>query len=507
MGWLNRLNPTPAFPPYTGPYKVGSAHVEIPTADLECPSPAPDGAQPTVAFRIFYPCQQDSKEPGVRWIPDPQREYIGAYARFLGANSVFANSFAIFPQLLYYITIPVHRDAHILEPPTQNKRWPVMVFSHGLGGSMNAYSHLVGSLASHGIVVIAPDHRDGSSPISFVSDPKTGKSTSVEYRRLPHKPSTEVYEGRDEQLRIRLWELGLIHSALIKLDSGLPLKNLRRTSKHNHSTDTLSQFTNLLSVRDPGSISYAGHSFGAASMVQFIKSTFYHKSTPQDSSYKPLFTPSPSSDLVRQITPSTSVTLLDLWTLPLQSPGTAWLREKPMPSYHSPEGGSRLLAILSEAFYKWSANLNETIRTVAKPKTTSNTFPNQPGPHIFYPVASAHLSQSDFGVLFAWVTTKIFGAKEPERVLKLNVRAILQTLRNSGVEVAETSFMDREVEREDGKGARDEEILSREKGVVRDWISLGTEAGAHGHEQVSKGPADAVVEGEVLGEVVQEEER
>jgi platelet-activating factor acetylhydrolase len=95
MTWLNRLNPTPAFPTHTGPYKVGSVDVEIPTSDLESPSVnAPPGDLPTIAFRIFYPCKQDSNEKAVRWIPSPQREYVSAYARFLGANSAFAGVFS-----------------------------------------------------------------------------------------------------------------------------------------------------------------------------------------------------------------------------------------------------------------------------------------------------------------------------------------------------------------------------------------------------------------------------
>lgn len=94
MSWFSRFNPTPAFPPYTGPYKVGSVDVEIPAADLDSPSPAPDSSLATVAFRIFYPCEPSSLERPVKWIPNPQRGYVGAYARFLGANSAFSDIFA-----------------------------------------------------------------------------------------------------------------------------------------------------------------------------------------------------------------------------------------------------------------------------------------------------------------------------------------------------------------------------------------------------------------------------
>jgi len=374
---------------------------------------------------------------------------------------------------------------------------------------MNAYSHLCGSLSSHGLVVVAPDHRDGSCPVSFVTDPQTKKLQKVEYRKIAHKPSPETYEARDEQLRIRLWELGLIHDALLKVDKGSPLTNLQShlpsKRKATDNKDLLGMFVGRLDVHTPGSISFAGHSFGAASVVQFMKATFYPASDSQDPNYKPLFNPSRSSSIVRQVTSSTPVALLDLWNLPLLSPATAWTKAKPMPCYHSAEGGSRLVAILSDAFFKWKPNLRETLITVSKP--SNSNFPDQAGPHIFYPISSAHLSQSDFGVLFRWATTKIFGAKEPERVLRLNVRAILQTLRNSGIEVAATSALDRELAQNDvatAEGAdspHDLEILSTTKGTVRDWISLDTHMPL-GDEKEEKGPADAVVEGEVLGEVI-----
>ena len=95
MTWLQNLNPVPAFPAYTGAHKVGSIDVEIPTSELENPSAeAPPTDVPTVAFRVFYPCRKDSEQKHVKWIPSPQREYIGAYARFLGANSAFAGVFS-----------------------------------------------------------------------------------------------------------------------------------------------------------------------------------------------------------------------------------------------------------------------------------------------------------------------------------------------------------------------------------------------------------------------------
>ncbi|KAF1851364.1 uncharacterized protein K460DRAFT_269662 [Cucurbitaria berberidis CBS 394.84] len=522
MTWLHRLNPTPTFPAHTGPYKVGSIDVEIPTSELKSPTvDTPPADLPTVAFRIFYPCTQESNQKAARWIPSPPREYVSAYARFLGANSAFASVFSLFPQLLYYISMPVHQNADILEPPQKSNRWPVLVFSHGLGGSRNAYSHICGSLASHGIVVVAPDHRDGSSPLSIHHTPEDkAKFKRVPYRPIAHKPSTEVYEARDEQLRIRLWELGMIHDALLKIDEGSQFKNVTGEHSKKGGKDTLAMFSNLLNVHEPGAVSFAGHSFGACTMIQFVKSVYYRTSSPAGG-YQPLYTPLDDSSISLQVTPASPVILLDLWTLPIQSPDTAWLRSKSMPCYDAAAGGSNLLAILSEGFKNWTPNFNETKRIVAKPLQSQT---KQPGPHIFYPISSAHLSQSDFGVLFPWLTTKVFGAREPERVLKLNTRAILQTLRESGIRVANTSAQDLEIdsaETKDQSLAQDTSILSRTADRVRGWVNLSADievgldlngvekvqgkslVGTPMEKIVSGSPGEAMVEGEVLGQVVE----
>lgn len=387
-----------------------------------------------------------------------------------------------------------------------------MIFSHGLGGSRNAYSHICGSLASHGVVVVAPDHRDGSSPVSFYHTLEDKQKTkSVDYQRIDHKPSTEVYEARDAQLRVRLWELGLIHDALLKIDDRKRINNVAEEQTNNGGKDMLTMFSHLLNVHEPGAIAFAGHSFGACTMVQFVKSVYYRPNA-QVPDYNPLFTPRDDSSIVRQVTPTSPVTLLDLWTLPIQSPATAWLRSKPMPSYDAAAGGSNLLAILSEGFYKWSSNLNETKRIIARPANSKA----QRGPHIFYPISSAHLSQSDFGVLFPWATAKVFGAKEPERVLRLNTRAILQVLRESGVEVGKTSLEDLEIDAAlaTEKGIdQDTTILSRKKDSVRGWINLSADddgAGATENKKrapspkVGAGPGEAVFQGEAMGQAVED---
>jgi len=449
--YLARLSPVPAFPEYTGPYKVGTVDVEIPVTDLHAPSPAPANAAdiPTVQFRVFYPAVPASSEKRISWLPNPQRHHVSAYTRFVGIGSTLADILSFLPRHLHYTTIPAHKNAEAAE--TESKRWPTMIFSHGLGGGRNSYSYIAGSLASHGVVVFCPEHRDGSAVVSFI---RLANQSSrffssqarrvVPYTRIPHQVNQEVYEARENQLRIRLWELGLVHDAVLAIDEGRKFTNLNLT------TPTLRQFVGRLDVHEPGHIIFGGHSFGAATVHQFLKCNYYADVPEVASMKQPLFTPAKESSTRRQITENNVTMLLDMWCLPLLAPNSKPLYDLPLPMYAdvpSAPGGRALLAVESETFHNWTEHLHVKAKLLS-PDPTSQTVTPQlferpsgiklPEPNFFYVLNAAHLSQSDFGILFPWLTKKIFDAEEPERALRLNLRAQLQLLRANNIPVART---------------------------------------------------------------------
>lgn len=366
---------------------------------------------------------------------------------------------SFFPRHLHYTLIPVNKNAQLLEPDTPNGRWPTVIFSHGLGGGRNTYSHLAGSLASHGVVVICPEHRDGSSVITFVRVPGAqdrffirNRRRVVPYTHVPHVETPETWAMRDHQLRIRLWELGLVHQAVLALNSGC-----QTITNMNLSTpkSSMEQFRDLLHVNEPGSIIWAGHSFGAATITQLLKSTYYAADPEVRSMEKPLFLPDLDCSLRRQITPRSITMLLDMWCFPLQSPDTTALFRRPLPVYAdepTAPGGAALLAVESQAFFDWTEHMHLTARLLSPDPSAPVVSPalfqrprsgvRQPEPYFFYVESSAHLNQSDFGVLFPLLTRRIFKATAPERVLRLNLRAQLQLLRINGVPVARTWFGD-----------------------------------------------------------------
>lgn len=504
---FSSLSPVNTFPAYKGKYEVGTVDVEIPVSELPVAGDAPEGAVKTIAFRIFYPCQKpgkgDTHRP-VRWIPQPQRATINAFATFLGAGSKLASFISFMPQQLFWIKLPAHRNAKILDPPTDSKRWPVTMFSHGLAGSRNTYSYICGDMASNGMVVIAMDHRDGSSPIQYVRATADSPATTVSAVKIPHTATSETYEGRDKQLRIRLWEASMTFEALMRIDAGQQVENMDENTSWSKKerTEVLRQFEGILDIHRPGKVSWAGHSFGAATTVQLLKSIFYYQERPKTS--KPLIVPNSDAAIIQQIMPESPALLLDMWCLPFRSPDQRWLLERPMPSYNAggPQGDN-ILSVLSEGFFKWSENREVTKQVIGVPQQTPATSTSPPladklklapniarvrdespassmrdsgygsdassaqrkpagqqtrskGPHMFYPLKSQHFNQSDFGVLFPWITKRFAKAEEPEHIIDLNVRAMVQVMREADIEVA---------------GETDPEILDTSK-KVRSWVHI-----------------------------------
>lgn len=402
-----------------------------------------------------------------------------------------------------YISIPVHKNAPLESPPPHipSGRWPVLVFDHGLGGSRNAYSHAAGSLASHGVVVICPEHRDGSAVLSLIRDPnaqdryfRRKTQRAVPYVRIGHTQTRGVWRARDKQIRLRCWELGLLMEALVGLDTGVAHiieSNMNGTTP----LSALQQFQAKLDVHEPGKIIFGGHSFGAATVVQLLKSTYYADREELASMAEPVFTPRADSAIRKQITEGNPTILLDMWCFPLVSKSSAPLLDLPLPAYAdvpTAPGGAAILAVESETFFKWTEHLhtkarilspNPTARVVSAADFERPSGVRLPEPNVFYVKNSAHLNQSDFGVLFPWVCKKVFGGDAPERVLRLNLRAALQFLRTNNVPVARTWAGDLV------EGAHVDKLDASNEGASKD-----VDDGIHDDKAILDRKADGAVE-------------
>jgi len=116
----------------------------------------------------------------------------------------------------------------------------------------------------------------------------------------------------------------------------------------------LEMFKGRLLVDKPGSIVFAGHSFGAATVTQFVKSVWYWPTLSSSPKFTALYTPVPPllkhfhPDEKSSETPPMTI-ILDLWTLPLLGNQTRQLWQLPLPG--------PAMGILSQEFFKWKDNL------------------------------------------------------------------------------------------------------------------------------------------------------
>ena len=170
----------------------------------------------------------------------------------LGARDIFgrfANALSFLLQHWALIPYPAKLGAAPAQPRAESfPRWqhgfPVVVFSHGLYGTVAMYSTLALELASHGFVVIAVQHNDGSGSWAL----------GANGREVPHRrPPKGAEEGhayvhfRRDQSEIRASEVAVVLDALPTLAAeGAPQYAL----------------PSLSGTMDYGRVLLAGHSFG-----------------------------------------------------------------------------------------------------------------------------------------------------------------------------------------------------------------------------------------------------
>ncbi|OWK13114.1 PLA2G7 [Cervus elaphus hippelaphus] len=100
-------------------------------------------------LRLYYPSQDDGHSDTL-WIPN--KEYFLGLSKFLGTHWLVGK---IMNLLFGSITIPAAWNA----PLRTGEKYPVIIFSHGLGAFRTIYSAVGIDLASHGFIVAAIEHR------------------------------------------------------------------------------------------------------------------------------------------------------------------------------------------------------------------------------------------------------------------------------------------------------------------------------------------------------------
>lgn len=95
-------------------------------------------------------------------------------------------------------SIPEGAPDPVFESVHNGRQLPVMIFSHGLAGSRTSYSQYCGTLASHGVLVAALEHRDGSALHTYVRSSRPGRRAAMKAFRNKAAAGATAAESSSE---------------------------------------------------------------------------------------------------------------------------------------------------------------------------------------------------------------------------------------------------------------------------------------------------------------------
>lgn len=162
---LSVLFPAVELPPIQGPYNVGIVDFYVPFDQ------SPKGLNKScaslsrnISVRILYPTlESPSKMPYLH--PDTADQFCRQTMRFGAPGPLKRCGWFLHQWRL--ARVQAKRNAQLLPGDHQ---FPVIAFSHGLGGTAELYSYQTMALAAHGNVVVSVTHQDGSAPVVKTAD-------------------------------------------------------------------------------------------------------------------------------------------------------------------------------------------------------------------------------------------------------------------------------------------------------------------------------------------------
>ncbi|KAF2156448.1 hypothetical protein K461DRAFT_310905 [Myriangium duriaei CBS 260.36] len=455
------------LPGYSGPYNVGTMEIEVPARSPQTFSHITRHGRhilhlKTVLFTVYYPTPGPPTNrkgnsytkvfhsPSRQlWLGRPRLGMMHGYSKFASLGWVGMPFFLP----LCWTKLPAWRNAplsnqvpkrgvkvqtgsrrksrakreRLTDPPADQEpvKYPLIVFSHGLGGTASMYSSICGELASYGNVVCAVEHRDGSGPRSYINHDPDETTSELDDELKGHNqlrgplklrdgydivdyifPQDNPYdtgptnkkgvdrELRDHQIDLRMAEVEEAYWILSTINSGnghvVAERNLRRKGFHASSSYGLdgvdwSSWRNRVYT---DSITALGHSFGAATVVEMLR----HQAD--------------------RFTWLSQGIILDIW-----SAGTRPVREETdTHRLHTP-----LLAINSEAFTYWKSNFDfvSKLTSEANPSPTWMTTIR----------GTIHMAPADIAILFPRLCSYIFKSTvDPHRALDLHIDQCLAFL-------------------------------------------------------------------------------
>jgi len=253
----------------TGPHAVGYQ-------DVMTPGPVDEGVYARLYYPSIHPLNETINKSDL-WPVWADDDYLIGFVKFMQAMLAKWPSWAPRGEYMYidqisYIAPMLHLGCtHVWKllngkvhipilknaPISTEKKWPVIVFSHGMGCNRFAYSRICTDLASHGFVVAATEHRDGSGSLSFTME--GGVKNWIPHRRITD--TEKEYSVRNQQLHTRVAEVKQTLDLVLKLNDDGECTNVLE-----EDFDP-SMFKNTMNISAPV---LAGHSYGGATTLMTL---------------------------------------------------------------------------------------------------------------------------------------------------------------------------------------------------------------------------------------------
>lgn len=210
-------------------------------------------------IRVYYPSSSsDDVNKWPKWLPDDS--YVAGIAGVLNLWPFIVRTLVWLMSGTVYV--PAVYGAPLLKK--QDKKLGCILLSHGLGGNRFLYTATCVELASHGFVVFAIEHRDGSACRTYYYQNKDeviqDKKTFIEHKKV--ELGSSHYSARNAQVHSRSEELKRATDLIHALNSGQPIKNILVDVEKTEFD--LKSFANNLDV---DRLTMLGHSFGAATAL------------------------------------------------------------------------------------------------------------------------------------------------------------------------------------------------------------------------------------------------
>ncbi|KAL1771432.1 platelet-activating factor acetylhydrolase [Sigmodon hispidus] len=235
---------------------TNSGHNKIPKGNGSYPVGCTDlmfgYANESVFLRLYYPAQDQDHFDTV-WIPN--KEYFFGLSKFLGTPHFVGN---ILSFLYGSITIPASWNSSL----RTGEKYPLIIFSHGLGAFRTIYSAIGLDLASYGFIVATVEHRDGSASATYYFENQTAaKAENRSWLYLKTVKEEEAETVRKEQVWQRAKECSHALSTILDIAHGSPKENIL------HSDFDVKQLKGAI---DEDKIAVIGHSFGGATVIHTL---------------------------------------------------------------------------------------------------------------------------------------------------------------------------------------------------------------------------------------------